>query len=71
MPIYEYECQSCQQVSERERKHLERHDPVTCDHCGLNDTELIISRNSFALQGGGWYKDEYGGGGSRKKRKTS
>ena len=63
MAVYEYKCEACEQVTECARKHLERHDPLDCEHCGSNDTHLIISRNSFALHGSGWYVTDYKGKG--------
>ena len=57
MPIYEYQCQKCGEVSEYIQKMSD--DPMTaCEHCG-GDLERLISRSAFHLKGGGWYKDLY------------
>lgn len=61
MPLYEYQCDDCEEITELERPHLERHDPVKCDHCGSENTQLILSRTSFTLQGVGWAGDGYKG----------
>ena len=59
MPIYEYECKKCEHITTKERKFLERHDPVECEECGY-ESELIISKQGgFALVGGCWGKDGY------------
>jgi putative FmdB family regulatory protein len=56
MPIYEYECGSCgrfevlQKISEP---------PLSkCEACGRR-VHRLVSLSSFALVGGGWYKDLY------------
>jgi len=56
MPIYEYECSKCgkfevlQKISEEPLK--------TCETCG-KPVHRLVSLSSFALVGGGWYKDLY------------
>lgn len=66
MPIYEYQCQACQAVTEAIQKLSDR--PLTkCTSCG-GRLEKLLSRTAFVLKGGGWYKDGYGGG---KKRSSS
>jgi len=57
MPIYEYECQSCQGVIEIWQGLAD--DPV--DVCPSCDGMLkkIISKSSFQLKGGGWFADGY------------
>jgi putative FmdB family regulatory protein len=57
MPIYEFVCESCGRVEE----HLQRLSdppPAACAECGAKMAK-IMSRNSFQLKGGGWYKDLY------------
>ncbi|MDR0354928.1 MAG: zinc ribbon domain-containing protein [Deltaproteobacteria bacterium] len=61
MPIYEFECDSCRQITEAMRKFSDP--PLTvCPHCG-GKLEKLISMNSFQLKGGGWYVTDY----ARKK----
>ena len=67
MPIYEYGCGDCGHQFEKLQKISD--DPVTdCPECGVDGTvKKLVSRSSFVLKGGGWYKDHYGlkdGGGS-------
>src|SRR5512143_2119118 len=70
MPIYEFVCESCGRLVERLQK-LSDPPPDACPECG-GKMAKIMSRNSFQLKGGGWYKDLYssgsksGGGGSSK-----
>ena len=66
MPIYEYKCQICGFSFEIMQKVDER--PPKCDNivvsgslerlCG-GQCKKLISKSSFALKGGGWYKDGY------------
>jgi len=58
MPIYEYECKTCE-------KHFDKlvrlNAPVPpCPECGSTDVTKLVSTSSFVLKGGGWYKDHYG-----------
>ena len=63
MPTYEYQCSSCEEVTERERAIEDRKKRVKCSHCGSMRTHLIISRNAFQLLGSGWYVTDYKGKG--------
>ncbi|MDR2444289.1 MAG: zinc ribbon domain-containing protein [Deltaproteobacteria bacterium] len=57
MPIYEYECAKCHQITEALQKFSDQ--PLTtCPQCGGGLTKLI-SMNSFQLKGGGWYVTDY------------
>ena len=59
MPIYEYECSQCHQVSDALQK-VNDPPPETCPHCGARSTlSRVVSRTSFVLKGGGWYADLY------------
>ena len=60
MPIYEYGCQRCGHAFERLQKVSDA--PIDeCPACGAQgDVKKLISRSSFVLKGGGWYKDHYG-----------
>jgi putative FmdB family regulatory protein len=65
MPIYEYRCPDCGHEFDALQKVSDA--PLSdCPACGGHDLKKLISRTSFALKGGGWYKDHYGlkGGGS-------
>lgn len=57
MPIYEYECQQCNQVTEAMQKFSDS--PLSeCPHC-QGTLRKMISQSSFHLKGGGWYVTDY------------
>ena len=58
MPVYEYQCNSCNDRFELRRKFSD--DPVKeCPKCGGEVTKLISS-TAFSLKGGGWHDEGYG-----------
>ena len=61
MPVYEFECESCGQVTEE----LVRMDTksIKCPECD-HKAKKIMSLCGFDLKGGGWYADGYA---SKKK----
>jgi len=65
MPIYEFKCVECDQVSEEIMSFNSNSTVIKCSVCN-SDSERIMSLGSFHLKGGGWYKDGYGKGGSSK-----
>lgn len=60
MPIYEYRCPDCGDEKDSLRPVSERDNRTVCpaDGCGA-DMKRIVSKTSFSLQGGGWFKDGY------------
>ncbi|MCB2181404.1 MAG: zinc ribbon domain-containing protein [Desulfobulbaceae bacterium] len=57
MPIYEYECQKCGNVTEAWQSMSDA--PLTtCSDC-QGELKKLISSSSFQLKGGGWYADGY------------
>src|SRR5437762_14064938 len=62
MPIYEFVCESCGRLVEKLQK-VSDPPPDACPECG-GKMAKIMSRNSFQLKGGGWYRDLYSKGGS-------
>ena len=60
MPIYEFVCEACGRIVERLQK-VSDPPPDACPECG-GKMAKIMSRNSFQLKGGGWYKDLYSSG---------
>ena len=56
MPIYEYQCQTCGEVTEKLQKFSD--DPLRTCGCGGN-LEKLVSRSSFQLKGSGWYVTDY------------
>jgi putative FmdB family regulatory protein len=68
MPIYEYQCAACGEITEKWQKFSEA--PLSvCPQCGGSLTKLI-SNCSFHLKGGGWYVTDYASG-SRPNSSTS
>lgn len=57
MPIYEYQCEKCQEILEISQKMS---DPLLteCPKC-QGQLKKLVSRTSFQLKGGGWYKTDY------------
>ena len=60
MPIYEFVCEKCGRLVER-LQGIHDPPPDACPECG-GKMAKIMSRNSFQLKGGGWYKDLYSSG---------
>lgn len=56
MPMFDFTCQDCEHEIELLLKRDE--EPGECPECG-GELEKQISRGSFILKGGGWYKDGY------------
>jgi putative FmdB family regulatory protein len=57
MPLYEYQCESCQKVHEIIQKFSDA--PLAeCPDCN-GPMSKLISRSSFALKGSGWYTTDY------------
>lgn len=57
MPVYEYECQTCEKVFELQQKISD--EPLkTCPDC-QGEVKKLVSMSSFQLKGGGWYADGY------------
>jgi putative FmdB family regulatory protein len=69
MPIYEFVCESCGRTVERLQK-LTDPPPDACPECGGRMAK-IMSRNSFQLKGGGWYRDLYGPGSSGNSKPSA
>ncbi len=62
MPLYEYQCQSCSDLSEVIQRMS---DPPleTCESCG-GELKKLLSAPAFQFKGSGWYVTDYGKGGS-------
>ena len=57
MPIYEYQCQKCREVTEAMQKFSDS--PLTqCPSC-RGELKKMISHSSFHLKGSGWYVTDY------------
>lgn len=59
MPIYEYECARCGQVTEIFQRMSD--EPLKKCQCG-GSVKKLMSLNSFHLKGTGWYVTDYGKG---------
>jgi putative FmdB family regulatory protein len=58
MPIYEYQCQSCEHVFDVLQKMSD--DPLTyCPECGEPRLKKLLSAPNFRLKGGGWYETDF------------
>lgn len=57
MPLYEYQCLSCGNVSEAIQRMS---DPPlsTCDQCG-GELKKLLSAPAFQFKGSGWYVTDY------------
>ena len=69
MPLYRYQCNACEEEFEKIISLADRYEYkilVKCPICGSEETNTLISRTSFSLKGGGWYKDGYQKGGNNE-----
>jgi len=66
MPIYEFRCRDCSHRSEKLVRNELAISDCTCDDCGSNKLERLMSSSTFILKGGGWYADGYTKGGSNE-----
>ncbi len=58
MPIYEYQCQSCQTKLETLQKMSDA--PLTdCPSCHQPELKKLISASAFQLTGTGWYASDF------------
>ncbi len=67
MPLYEYRCGECREVSEFRMKISDPH-PTDCPACGQQSLRKIISNTAFQLKGGGWYNEGYDGRSNQKPK---
>lgn len=52
MPIYEYQCEKCAHVTEVRVSMDARDAGVTCEKCGSEKTEKLLSSFAAAVKGG-------------------
>jgi putative FmdB family regulatory protein len=58
MPIYEYQCKSCEHSFDVLQKMSD--DPLTfCPECGEPQLKKLLSAPNFRLKGGGWYETDF------------
>lgn len=58
MPIYEFQCESCEHRFEKLMRFSAA--PPACPTCEHSQCKKLVSSSGFILKGGGWYKDHYG-----------
>ena len=64
MPIYEYQCQSCDHQLEALQKISDA--PLKdCPDCGESALKKKVSAAAFRLKGGGWYETDFKTGGKK------
>lgn len=69
MPIYEYQCGSCEHQFETMQRISEA--PLTeCPECGVDSLKKLISPVAFRLKGGGWYETDFKKGDARNVIKS-
>jgi putative FmdB family regulatory protein len=58
MPLYEYQCEACDNRFERIQKFS---DPLveTCPKCGKGPVRKLISSPAIQFKGSGWYITDY------------
>lgn len=64
MPLYEFECNSCKNILQKDLPISDETKNITCPKCG-GEAKKIISLSTFVLKGDGWYATEY-----KKKNKS-
>ena len=64
MPLYEYGCSACGEVSEISHR-ISDPAPVECPLCGAPKLSKLISAAGFRLKGEGWYETDFKSGGKR------
>ncbi len=67
MPIYDYQCQSCNYKSEVMRK-ISAPSVETCPKCGAETFSKQLSAPSFKLNGKGWYATDFKDSGKQQTK---
>jgi len=58
MPIYEYQCQTCQNQIEALQK-ISDSPLLECPQCGEPSLKKKVSAAAFRLKGSGWYETDF------------
>lgn len=61
MPIYEYRCDACGEMSEALQK-VDEPDLDHCPKCGSPKLRRVMSATVFRLKGSGWYETDFKSG---------
>jgi putative FmdB family regulatory protein len=59
MPLYEYQCESCQDRFEKIQKSYSDPPLETCPKCGKGPVRKLISSPAIQFKGTGWYITDY------------
>ena len=59
MPLYEYQCESCQDRFEKIQKSYTDPPLETCPKCGKGPVRKLISSPAIQFKGTGWYITDY------------
>lgn len=70
MPIYEFKCQSCGEITEKMQKISDPY-PTECPVCHKGKLQKIMSATGFSLKGEGWYVTDFRNKGSKSAPSTS
>ena len=71
MPIYEYQCKSCEESVEKLQK-MSDEPLIECPKCNKPSLKRVISSAGFRLKGTGWYETDFKNSGKPKdSKKTS
>jgi putative FmdB family regulatory protein len=70
MPLYEYQCEACNQRFEIIQKYSDPA-PDTCVRCGKGPVHRLLSTPAIQFKGSGWYITDYAGGRSSAASSTS
>jgi putative FmdB family regulatory protein len=66
MPIYEFECRSCQNVWDNLQK-ISDPDPSNCPACHQPQVQRRMTAAAFRLKGAGWYETDFKKEGDTKR----
>lgn len=69
MPLYEYQCVSCNQRTEVIQRHLDP-PPASCEKCGGGEMKKLLSAPAIQFKGSGFYKTDYASGSSSSSTST-
>ncbi|MFO7953989.1 FmdB family zinc ribbon protein [Thioalkalivibrio sp.] len=70
MPIYEYQCKDCGEISEILQK-ISDPPAIICPECGAEALTKQVSAAGFRLAGGGWYETDFKKDGKRNLKEGS
>jgi len=60
-PLFDYKCESCDEIIEDVFKRSTSDPVIECPSCGSEVTlrQALVGSSTFKLKGAGWYKDGY------------